>query len=825
MSTREIANQIPESPMDARAYHEPRAHLEGPALPKDFSLPALPTVRADAVRSREMSKQPEDYENAFLMFSAGSPANQERRSMHLQLALIFHNKLPNLFCFSYAAQPCDVPEDIVDDCICALSMFICIVEECSEPVLRALGHVTENDGYKISKYLRFCNNLIPSIRRNRGEEAVPIAKAWVDEECSQREESWLENPTPFEMYGQALVLTRTNDNEAVKTLRRAMLGVESPSWPTDAVGILVNTRVWLARALRNIGLDNEAEPHEKWLVRWFRKHPHYIPESELRRILLPTGPVLEALGGEKWLDNRKHTSKTEQRIAKACRTCRAREPLITLSRCNNCKFVYYCSKDCQKSNWKYHKTVWNHDLAGLNFRVECREIATNQKQIEHLSLTDPDGARRATDWSLWRNQTEFGPMVHSLGLHHDPARGRTHIVVKQVEYVPTASKLKNKFRVVSCGVFRIKDVLRDMEFIMGMGSVKVQEGIDRMLVGRQEQRLKVPFIELTFGDGLASFLGGGATNIDTILGLAYDPDWRKQLNRKSALLQGLEFYFTNGITGFGVAVLWLCSANSSLLIPLTSQNFENAFRDKLFRMDDPRAYNKPRIFLDTFSVPDDLSLPALPPVRANAVHSREIRNRPESVAFTVDIDDMFPPGSAANKDFKTLPIGLQQTLKLSRKLSHLFCFSYLAHVRDVPDDIIDDCIWVLPLFIQIVQECSEIILRAIGYVQRDNDYELLKYCVLLNARRKTIQHLIHRDRATEAIPFAKAMVDEECLRGDDRWLQTHIPFFHYGEVLVQTRSNDDEAVTMLRLALTGIESGNQGATGIHWFSSKATVFH
>ncbi|KAF7338748.1 MYND-type domain-containing protein [Mycena sanguinolenta] len=130
---------------------------------------------------------------------------------------------------------------------------------------------------------------------------------------------------------------------------------------------------------------------------------------------------------------------------------------------------------------------------------------------------------------MWRNQTEFAPMIHALGLHRDPGRGRTHIVLKEVKYVPTATKLKNKFRVISCGVFRIKDVLRDMEFIMGLGPGKAQECVDRVFIGRQEQRLDVPFLDLTFGDGLAT-LSSGATNIDTILGLAYDPDWRKRLN-------------------------------------------------------------------------------------------------------------------------------------------------------------------------------------------------------------------------------------------------------------------------------------------------------
>ncbi|KAJ7790443.1 hypothetical protein B0H14DRAFT_2254642, partial [Mycena olivaceomarginata] len=69
---------------------------------------------------------------------------------------------------------------------------------------------------------------------------------------------------------------------------------------------------------------------EKWLITWFRKNPHLMVERELRR-LLPAGPVLEGLGRESWLKNRKASSKAEQRITKACRTCGAREPLDKVS--------------------------------------------------------------------------------------------------------------------------------------------------------------------------------------------------------------------------------------------------------------------------------------------------------------------------------------------------------------------------------------------------------------------------------------------------------------------------------------------------------------
>jgi hypothetical protein len=50
-----------------------------------------------------MRKRPEDYENIVLLFPPGSPANREAFEfpVDLKLALIFNQRLPKLFMFSY----------------------------------------------------------------------------------------------------------------------------------------------------------------------------------------------------------------------------------------------------------------------------------------------------------------------------------------------------------------------------------------------------------------------------------------------------------------------------------------------------------------------------------------------------------------------------------------------------------------------------------------------------------------------------------------------------------------------------------------------------
>ncbi|KAJ7604686.1 hypothetical protein DFH06DRAFT_1113421 [Mycena polygramma] len=471
---------------------EPRVDIQGLETRTGFALPSLTSVRADAVRSRDMRNRPEDYTRTPFVFPPGSLATIEPR---LRLGLIFNAQLPNLFTFSYFVQDADAPEDIVDDCIWALAHLIDLMEECFESVLESvLVHVKRNCDYQNLKYIALLNARLKLAlyltRAGRAQEAVPYTKSMVEEECSGMVNPWLHNPMPFQIHGEVLVLTRTDDREAVEVLRRALVGIETLS--SLGLPALLRGRVFLSRALRNIGADDEAQTHEKWLINWFRKNPRVLRPKNLEYFLLPPGPILDGLGGEAWLENRPQTFKSAQRQVKACKTCGAREPVIKLMQCNNCKYIFYCSKQCQRAHWKAHK-------------VECRERVAAQEKIERMRLTDPSGAKRAEDWSLWCNSNHYATqmgMIHALGLHRDPRRGRTHIVVKHVEYIPAATKLQHKFHVASCGVFRIEDVLRDVEAIMNLDHDEGQEYVDSICYDPAGRPGRVPFITLAFGTGI-----------------------------------------------------------------------------------------------------------------------------------------------------------------------------------------------------------------------------------------------------------------------------------------------------------------------------------
>jgi hypothetical protein len=54
-----------------------------------------------------MRDRPEDYDDIVLIFPLGSPAKNGALPIHLKRGVIFHQRLPNLFAFSYIVRQND----------------------------------------------------------------------------------------------------------------------------------------------------------------------------------------------------------------------------------------------------------------------------------------------------------------------------------------------------------------------------------------------------------------------------------------------------------------------------------------------------------------------------------------------------------------------------------------------------------------------------------------------------------------------------------------------------------------------------------------------
>ncbi|KAH9917479.1 uncharacterized protein B0H18DRAFT_883790 [Fomitopsis serialis] len=163
-------------------------------------------------------------------------------------------------------------------------------------------------------------------------------------------------------------------------------------------------------------------------------------------------PILENLGGPSWLEGRERTEKTYQRPIKFCLRCYARDPIVRLYMCGKCTKVYYCSRECQKTDWFSHQ-----------------ELAARNERIQRLALTDPAAAQREKDWDAWRRAADVLPYVSALRLYQDPSRARTHLIIEESLYTPYAgTRARDKFGVVRCAVIRMSDFLNTMADAMGV---------------------------------------------------------------------------------------------------------------------------------------------------------------------------------------------------------------------------------------------------------------------------------------------------------------------------------------------------------------------
>lgn len=240
-------------------------------------------------------------------------------------------------------------------------------------------------------------------------------------------------------------------------------------------------------------------------------------------------PVLVALGGERWLDKGKKTTtlRQDERMTKQCRTCGATDVQKTLFRCSRCQHIFYCSKECQKANWKAHKE-------------QCTDVANSRVRVEKLKQEGSPLAQKEADWVEWRNLSHYANtygLQHALNLHRDPTRGRTHIVVRQVKYRPEEADLRYRFTVTHAGVFKLADCWEAIDEVMSGHKGEGKEIVADILndidsTSESRGRDTAPMLDLTFGDGVQPWLGSMATTIGSLRHQPYDPEWRRSMNKK-----------------------------------------------------------------------------------------------------------------------------------------------------------------------------------------------------------------------------------------------------------------------------------------------------
>ncbi|KAI0069697.1 hypothetical protein K474DRAFT_1670734 [Panus rudis PR-1116 ss-1] len=536
------------------ATFAPRPHLDGMNIPASFRLPPMEAVFSDIAEAGRYRREggPPQFRTVFMGDNGRSKTLNPDGDLPEPLA--YNTALPNLFKFAYFTKVEDVSVELLEPVIWALDMFRRVLTECSEDQLRTIGHILPHQEAEPTLYFMLANvyaKLVDHLLNpfiDRPADALPHLMACEEIQAQHirriksKEPGWQSNPMLYVAYSDALVFTNQFTEDTKKMLERILVAVRKStlSRKVDFTYVIFKTKLHLALVLQQMKVEDEKQrEYTEFCAKWLKKNPKLVRPEILLQLLgrpnQPLHPVLEALGGKRWLEQRLtegnvDTAKMEERRTKQCRNCGMREPQVTLFRCSGCQHIYYCSKECQKANWKVHKQA-------------CKESARAKERAALLKAVQPELGQKASDWIKYRESptpTNTHLLANALALQKDPSRGRTHIVFREVEYRPKVSKdWRHRFHATKMGVFKIKDVLKEIEMFMRLNPgeaesfiQEIYDEVDSAGAGKDaaQRSEKVPILDLTWGDGIETWLGSVAITVDGLRNIPYNPDWRKAMN-------------------------------------------------------------------------------------------------------------------------------------------------------------------------------------------------------------------------------------------------------------------------------------------------------
>jgi len=192
------------------------------------------------------------------------------------------------------------------------------------------------------------------------------------------------------------------------------------------------------------------------------------------------------------------------------------------------------SIECQRENWHLHKQF-------------CAEHSEALGVVDDLKASgNMENGQLMSDWITWRTMQFPDKMryarVHALRLGRDSNRGRTHIVFTEVHRVANSKHPARRFEAVKMGVFRLADVYKDIESLMGREEGESQQMINEMLDEfdhRGSRNSSHPFFELYFSADkrIQVWLSIASISRIKLNELSLDPDWRKDANHKGVTPQ------------------------------------------------------------------------------------------------------------------------------------------------------------------------------------------------------------------------------------------------------------------------------------------------
>ncbi|TFK20961.1 hypothetical protein FA15DRAFT_100458 [Coprinopsis marcescibilis] len=140
--------------------------------------------------------------------------------------------------------------------------------------------------------------------------------------------------------------------------------------------------------------------------------------------------------------------KGQSRVLKQCHWCSKKEEpgIKSFQACGQCKEVIYCSKECQRASWPFHKTA-------------CQ---INAKAKKSGPLSESGTAKQVAAFKKWHSlhlDSLKHAIVCALNLGKDPNNLSNGIVLVQVEPKPNQKDLppKRQFTIVGGHTFTMEE--------------------------------------------------------------------------------------------------------------------------------------------------------------------------------------------------------------------------------------------------------------------------------------------------------------------------------------------------------------------------------
>ncbi|RPD54790.1 hypothetical protein L226DRAFT_493710 [Lentinus tigrinus ALCF2SS1-7] len=124
-----------------------------------------------------------------------------------------------------------------------------------------------------------------------------------------------------------------------------------------------------------------------------------------------------------------------KRLSRKCNNCFVDGNQKKLFACSGCRSQQYCSKECQKADWKKHKPMCQNNMM-VESALKAHE-GTLEGMMDRLTLVDGVSVyeldKRLEKWVQWHKQNLLVATIKALRLSEDASRARTHILCIKLE--------------------------------------------------------------------------------------------------------------------------------------------------------------------------------------------------------------------------------------------------------------------------------------------------------------------------------------------------------------------------------------------------------